>query len=327
MSRRGQKLLLLAEGGLLTFEEVSSGQGKILLESQHLGKVAVDMPAASVIYLPAREQTPAALQKRHGELGLPAASTDFLVAEDAKGAYVPVPGVLKAIAAGKVTFEFQKQDRTTDLSLVRIIQLARVAGVPSPPGGYLTAGDGSVLPFAALTFDGTTFSARRDGLTAEAISPAGLAEIRFHSDRLVYLSDLKPAGAVQTGLFDVLFPFRLDRSAAGGPLRLGKTTYAKGLGLHSRCELTYDLQGRFAVLAALAGIDQAGGKRGNAELRILGDGRELLKPTRLAGGDNPVPVRCVVSGVGKLTLIADFGPDGVDVGDYVDLVEARLIRP
>jgi hypothetical protein len=158
------------------------------------------------------------------------------------------------------------------------------------------------------------------------VNLSAVAEIRFHSDRFVYLADLKPAKVLEAGMFDVTFPFRLNRSSAGGPIRLGGVTYAHGLGLHSRCELRYDLAGGYATLAATAGIDAAGGHRGNATLRILGDGKELFSPVRLAGGDRPLAIRCSVAGVKELTIIADYGDDGIDVGDHVDLAEARLIK-
>ena len=96
--------------------------------------------------------------------------------------------------------------------------------------------------------------------------------------------------------------------------------------MHSRCELTYDLDGKYALFAAEAGIDNAGGKRGDATLKILGDEKELLKPTDLTGGKEALPIRCDVAGVKKLTILIEFGKDDIDVGDHVDLGEARLIK-
>ena len=97
--------------------------------------------------------------------------------------------------------------------------------------------------------------------------------------------------------------------------------------MHSRCEATYDLDGKFAVLAAVAGIDEAGGARGHATLHALGDGKDRMKPLTLVGGAKPVPIRCDVAGVKALTIRVDFGPDKMDVGDHVSLGDARLIKP
>ena len=254
--------------------------------------------------------------------------TDLLVAEDKKGKWVPVPGVLKALGGPKVTFAFGGQDRTIDLASVHVIQLARVpASASASAMGRLLGRDGSVVPFAAVSVAGSRMSLTAPGLQAGSANLSEVAEIKFGAQRCVYLSDLSPAKVTQVGLFDVAFPVRHDRSAAGGPIRLGGQSYAKGLGLHSRCELSYDLGGKFATFAATAGIDAAGGNRGNATLEILGDGRGLIKPLALAAGDKPADVRCGVAGVKTLTILVDFGPDGVDVGDHVSLAEARLIKP
>ena len=162
---------------------------------------------------------------------------------------------------------------------------------------------------------------------AKRVALAAVAEICFESERFVHLSDLTPSKVVQAGLFDTALRFRRDRSSAGTPIRLGGAAYAKGLGLHSRCELTYGVAGEYVTFAAVAGIDAAADRRGNATLKVLGDGKELIKPVKLVGGAPPVPVRCDLSGIKQLTILVDFGDDGIDVGDHVDLADARLVKP
>jgi hypothetical protein len=326
MSRRGQKVLLLRDGGELACDEVSLQAGEMTLKGRQFAQAVVNISAAAVVYLTAGEQTPAGVQRRHREMNLPAANTDFLVAENARGEWVPAPGVLKSIADGKVTFEWDKQDRTLDVGTVRVIQLAPVPGKVAAPRGRLTGADGSVVPFGSIAFDGKSFTLQGAGLSL-TLPEEAVAEIRLQSDRLTYLSDLQPAKVVQKGQFDMAVPYRADRSSTGGPLRLGGMTHAKGLGLHSRCELSYNLEGKFAVFAATAGIDEAAGAHGDASLTVRGDGKDLLGPVDLKAGQAPVPVRCRLAGVRQLVILVDFGEDSLDVGDHVDLVDARLIVP
>ncbi|HET6430010.1 MAG TPA: NPCBM/NEW2 domain-containing protein [Phycisphaerae bacterium] len=315
-------------GGMMAVRKLLVTDGRITGENDLLGGFRMDVSMAEAIYLPPAGKPPSLCRDRHVELALPAARHDFLVAADSKGNWVPVPGALKGIAAGKVTFDVQGQDRTIDLADVRIIQLARLAATaPVWAGGELAGVDGSRVPFASLTLAGGKLSVSGPALEARAASAASIAAIRFGSDRVAYLSDLPAAKVVEAGTFEAAFPFRRDRAAAGGPIRLGGKTYARGLGMHSRCEVTYDLGGRYAVLAAVAGIDQAGGGRGNATVHILGDGKDRIEPLTLAGGDKPIPIRCDVAGVKTLTIRVDFGPDKVDVGDHVSLGDARLIKP
>ena len=328
MWQPGQKVVVLAgeREQWLSAGRLAVKDDKITVENKLLGQVELEMSAVRAMYLPRPGQSPDYCRKRHLEMKLPAAGTDYLVAEDAKGNWVPVAGVLKSISAEKVLFEFEGVDRTVDINLVRVIELARIAKAPSGLAGYLVGRDGTTVGFASLSLAGSSLSTQAGAVSAKAVQLSALAEIRFTSDRCVHLSDLAPAKVVQDGLFDVAFGYRSDRSTAGGPIRLGGTTYSKGLGLHSRCEISYDLQAQYAGFAAVAGIDDAIGW-GNAQLKILGDGKELIKPLKLVAKAKPVPISCDVTGVKVLSLVVDFGDDGVDVGDHVSLAEARLIKP
>ena len=118
----------------------------------------------------------------------------------------------------------------------------------------------------------------------------------------------------------------LEVSVSGHPLTLGKRTYGTGIGMHSFCELRYDLGARFSSLIAAVGIDDAVRPGGDARLTFLGDGKELTAPLRLTGKDKPETVRLKLSGVKILTIRAEFGQDGLDVADHVDLAGARLIK-
>ncbi|MHC4716937.1 MAG: NPCBM/NEW2 domain-containing protein, partial [Planctomycetota bacterium] len=245
--------------GRLAVKGLTVADGRISGDSALLGRFRLDVGLVEAIYLPPPHGTPGACRDAHLRLALPGTRQDFLVAEDKQGKWIPMPGVLKGISGTKVTFHVGGADRTIDLAGVRVIQLARASTTtaPSAPRGELIGVDGSAVPFAKIALTGPTLSVSSPHLTAPAVKPASVAAIRFGSDRVVYLSDLDPAKVSQAGLFDVTFPFRRDRSSSGKPIRLGGKTYDRGLGLHSRCRLTYDLGGRFAVLTALAGIDDA----------------------------------------------------------------------
>lgn len=329
MTVPGRTVVLLhgADGGKLAAKSLTVEEGKVRVATALFGSVAVDVAGVSAIVAPAADEHATACVNRVEAMKLPPGKTDYLVASDKVGRWVPVGGVLKNLQGGKVLFEYRGEDRSVDLATVHALLLAAVPRSGKPPIGQVIAKDGSVVPFASVTLSGSKISLSADGLQIADAALDGIAEINFRSERCTYLSDLEPAKVTQTGLFDVAFPFRRDRSAAGGPLRIAETNYAKGLGLHSRCELTYDLAGKYASFAATAGIDEAGGNRGRATLRILGDGKELLKPTDIAGGAAAISVNLNVAGVKQLTIVVDFGPDNLDVGDYVDLAEARVIKP
>jgi len=325
----GQKVVVLTgpAAGVLAAQELSLQADKLSVESKLLGAVTIDVTAVAAIYLPRQDQKPRACQKTMQDMELPNVKKDYLLARNPKGNWVPVPGVLKGIASGKVTFEFSGEDRTVDLSSVQAIRLAAVPTAGPAPAGQLVGKDGSTVPFGSISLAGARVSIAAAGLKAQPADLAAVADIRFRSERCVYLSELAPAKVTQVGLFDVAFAFRRDRSSAGTPIQLDGRTYTRGIGLHSRCELSYDLGGKFLSFAALAGIDAAGGSRGNATLSLLGDGKPLIQPVKLTGSGKPVSLRCSLAGLKEFTLLVDFGDDGIDVGDHVSLADARLVKP
>jgi hypothetical protein len=187
--------------------------------------------------------------------------------------------------------------------------------------------DGSRVAFTALELsDGKVRlpSAPAFGETIQ-IDASRVADIRFLSDHLAYLSDLEPAAATATGYFDTAMPWRKDRACDGGPIRLGGVTYEKGLGLHSRSELAYDLDGRYRQFATVAGIDE-GVRFGTAYLTVTGDGRPLLAKTRLDRADPPKSLRLDVAGVKRLVILVDFVEGTFGVAERVDLADAKLIK-
>jgi hypothetical protein len=149
--------------------------------------------------------------------------------------------------------------------------------------------------------------------------------VEFRGGRLVYLSDLQPAEAKETPFFDLVWHYRRDRSVDGNPLRIGEQVYGKGLGVHSRCELTYALDGACRRFLADVGIDEEVGEKGNVDIVVLVDGKPRFERKGVAGPDEPIPVAVDVAGAARLTLVVDFGAD-FDICDHLDWGNARLIR-
>ncbi|MEV8400858.1 glycoside hydrolase family 97 catalytic domain-containing protein [Streptomyces niveus] len=126
-------------------------------------------------------------------------------------------------------------------------------------------------------------------------------------------------------------PVERDRSngenapADGGPLRLGGTTYDKGLGVHARSEVTVALNGAYDRFAAETGIDEEKPDKGSVLFEVLGDGRVLARSGVLGPADEPYAFDVDVSGVGQLTLRVTDGGDGID-SDHADWADARLLE-
>jgi hypothetical protein len=160
-----------------------------------------------------------------------------------------------------------------------------------------------------------------------------VARIAFASDRIVYLSDLKPDSITWTPFFGadknlpVLADFygpRQNRSLDRDGLRLGGHDYRKGLAMSSRTSLVYRLPDRFRRLQATAGIDDSVRPHGSVRLVIRSDERVLYESV-LTGKDAPAAINVDLSGVRRLTILADFG-NGLDAGNHLLLCDPRIIK-
>jgi hypothetical protein len=164
---------------------------------------------------------------------------------------------------------------------------------------------------------------------AVVLSLDSLLSLHVMQGKAVYLSDLKPRKAEQSGFFGVTWPWAADRSVRGHSLRLctpvGESTYEKGLGTHPRTVLNYTLNGKYRLFEALVGLapDAAGGQ---AVVRVRVDGQlqpvpGLAKMSRT----QVVPIRIDLRGAKELTLEIDFGPTGGVLAD-VNWIDARLVE-
>jgi len=158
------------------------------------------------------------------------------------------------------------------------------------------------------------------------VSASALRSASLLGGRAVYLSDLKPVTYRFRPFLSQNWPLRADRNVTGGRLRLRGRTYAKGLGTHSRSEITYELDQKYERFQTVMGIDDCSNGAGQVVFTVLVDGQRVFQSPMLSGTDPACPLPAVnVSGGHHLTLIVDYGAGG-DVLDRADWCDALLIR-
>ncbi|MEI6540817.1 MAG: NPCBM/NEW2 domain-containing protein [Planctomycetota bacterium] len=108
-------------------------------------------------------------------------------------------------------------------------------------------------------------------------------------------------------------------------LRLRGREFARGLCIHSRSELQWELKKQFSAMDCVVGVDDEVAFNGSHAvlLKIMGDDNVLFEKL-IATSDDPLPLRLALDGVSKLTILVDFG-DGSSVCDWLDIAEARLV--
>ncbi|MDO8630758.1 MAG: NPCBM/NEW2 domain-containing protein [Phycisphaerales bacterium] len=216
----------------------------------------------------------------------------------------------------------------------RKFQNDRIFGIVFATG----AREAPVFPMSVELADGSVFSGtleRADADTMRVATSVGaavdvpiadVAKVWFRSDRLVHVGDLKPVGERVEGIVHAGWPVQRDRSVSGSPLSICGRKFERGLGVHSRTELSYAINGEFERLAATIGIDDAVRPLGSVVMRVAGDSKVLFDSGEIGGTDGARDVIVDVAGVKTLTLTVDYG-EGLDVSDQADWGDVRLIRP
>jgi hypothetical protein len=287
----------------------------------------VDVPLARVlgVYMGMADhkETPESFAKRLKAPG----SEDLLLARAKDGEVVAIGGVVEAAKENKLTFTYRGKGRTLALKQVEGFVLA-ARPAPKPPTELrptFTLSGGLVLSGRWVKVDGDKWQVETPWGQAVKLPAAEIRGVRFRGGQMAYLSDLDPSKVEETPYFGRRCPYRRDVTLDGSPLKLDDQPIEKGLAVHSRTALTYDLDRRYATFEALVGFDASGNKKGRVDCRVFADGKELYANPDLRADAPPVRLSLPVSGAEQLRLVVDFGPDE-DTGDRVIWANARLYR-
>lgn len=314
-----------------------TGQEKLFGKLESLGEETlrlltpwedhVDVPLARVVGihvgLSNRKESPESFAKRLTSRG----AEDLLLAQTKNGEVVAIPGIVEGTEGSRLRFLYQEKTRTLPLELVEgLVMAARpeskavetLISTFSLSGGIVVSGRWKDLDTAVWKVEtgwGPTLK----------LPAAEVQEVRFRGGQMTYLSDLPPSQVEETPFFGRRLSWRPDVNLLGDPLKMSGQTFERGLAVHSRCVLTYDLDGRYATFETLLGFDDAARGKGRVECRVLADGKELYANPDLRADGPPVQLALPVAGVEQLRLLVDFGR-GQDTGDRVIWANARLYR-
>jgi len=247
-------------------------------------------------------------------------------------------GVVYDITADEVDFEFDGERQTLNRGRIEGVIYFHVPGTTAARSPVCRVVDvaGSGWMAHRLQLDGERLKIETPaGLKAE-LSLARIQTLDYATGNMVYLSELawenfthRPllGGLAKIPSFRAYYKPQRDRGFGGHPLRLGGTTYDRGLSVCSHTEITYRLPAVFRRFRALVGFDDR--VRGaelpsGVMLTVQGDDKTLFEqPVNVEDGPSELDVD--VTGVRRLKIIVGYGRDG-DVADYLDLCDARLTK-
>jgi hypothetical protein len=315
--RREADGLVTAAGDVLELQVLDLDKLRLGLDSPRFGELELDLAAAGLLFF-GRSLAEAAARARAGA-GTAAGGELELVSGSR------TPAELRWVQGDKLGF--QSPLGALDVSRKDLAWVALAGKPPEKPEAgrlrlRLSAGEvltGKLLGLSAgrarLAWNGRELEVPWDQVRA----------LESPGERMLYLSDLRPAAEKAEAALGPVRPLAADRCAAPGPLRLAGIAYERGLGMRARAEAAWRLEGRWKRFRALCGLDAEAARASRGVVfKVFGDGKPLFEK-QLLPGEAPVPVDLEVGGVKELVLALEPGP-GLEVGDYGDWADARLLR-
>lgn len=232
-----------------------------------------------------------------------------------------VRGVLSAIDSDTITVTVGDAPTPIALANVAALHLATTAAPKATSPRFIVGLiDGTVIQCSAVSAEASrwtlTVGDNKIPLTADQV-----VRVEYPGGPVRWLSAM-PAHVVYTPYLTESFPPVMDASVTGGPIRAGGRQYDRGIGVHAKTVLTFDLDGtrksfrtRYAAEPSLPLVD--------AIVRIKVDGKTIHEH-RVRGEDLSPVIWADLSGAKTLTLEVDFGP-GHATQDRINWIEPALL--
>lgn len=238
-----------------------------------------------------------------------------------------VSGKIIGLDEKSLTFAFRGKERTITRSrIIGMVFKHASRPVPESPGMHqvIEVQGGQRLPAKIRSIgDHLAFEVIGGGL----LSPprAVVSAMRIENGRRIDLTRTMPNAEEAIPYFGLKLPYKVNTNFSGKPIVLfDEKTYERGLAVHSKSRLHYKLKPNAQRFHATFGLMAPGGKLGNVQARVIGDGKILWAQDDITPATNPISVDVDLKGIQRLILEVDFGK-GQDVGDRAAWVEPRLI--
>ena len=319
-----QSLVLLVNGDVLAGRTISVGEDTLQLEWTGTDPpspltVPLEFVRSIVLSQPTEQIARQRLQRLWGLAG---AETDRLILLN--GTYAD--GELSAVDGETIVLSTSLGAVNTPRGNVAAVTMnSQLAADMTPKGesAILLGIDGSRITLQNIRVDAEQVLTGQSAAGFEVELPLDrLVSLLLLGDRVVSLADRVPADYVFTPYLIERHPLVTNRNVYGGPLKLHGTTFATGLGVHSQCDVTYDLtDGEFRSFTATIGVDDLAEGQGHVVFTVAVDGKLVFDSGGLAGNAPPTHVGPIdVQGAKQLTLSVGFGRRGNirDVADWCD---------
>jgi hypothetical protein len=247
-----------------------------------------------------------------------------------------VRGIVTAIAAGSVLVQ-QAGGETIEVPLESVARISfaaigAAATAPSITRSFRVGlADGSVINVAALSLQqqmlrlGLRGQGTASGLQRE-LPLSAVVSIEQINGPVTWLSDLRPLESVQTAMFDVSWPARMNRAVDGGPIRFNDRIFARGIGVHAYSRLVYQIDPAWRAFRTQYALAWGDLPYANVTVRIKIDQQTVHQRQDVLAGVLSSPIVLEIPpGARRLTLEVEFGRN-YDVQDRFNWIEPAFLK-
>jgi hypothetical protein len=246
-----------------------------------------------------------------------------------------ISGTLEKLAADELQFDCALGKVKFPYASAAALVFAPQIELPAmkEPKIFLSLQDGGTVSGQLLELVEGTLSLSTLFAKSLRIDLNRIETLRFAGVAFEYLSDLDPVKVEELPYVgeasDFRFHYRRDASVTGQPLMAGGERCSKGLGVHSRCNLTYDVSKGYQRFEASYGLaDEVKDLPGKASVifRVYVDDQLKFESPTVRTGDPPKALAPIsLKGAKLLRLEVDFA-DNYDIADRALWLEPVLIR-
>lgn len=317
----GPATIMLPDGDRLYGRVIGSVADALWVETEDLGRLVVPLDAVVSLVL-----VPTADQAYRRALAWAQSSRRQAADEVRLSNGDVLSGFINQIDEEAVRLDINGQEARLPQARVTAVRFAApTAGSVEPPYFLMTMRQSGRITLRETTLRGLELEARvgfgeRVRVPLESIVALDL--VGGNWDRL---PRHQPISFEHTPMLSLPWPYIADRNVRGETLRIAGETFERGIGVHSRSRLTYDLRGEYRELVTSFGMDDDSGPLADVTVVILLDGQRRFEQKNVRAGKLHGPVRLDVTRAKQLELVVDFGEQG-DLQDRFNWIDPALVR-
>lgn len=311
----------LAGGDRLYGAVAGRGEDVVEVDSESLGTLRIPLDALREIHLQRATSSGTPQDEPGDELtNLPADDRALLTNGD------QLRGLVVAIDESGVTLEGPNGAENLPWSVIERVRMSGVtAPRPSASLAVVRTVSGERLTCRELRWFDDVIEGEHIGGFRFSLPSLRIVSVEVLGGRWRWLSELEPVSFEHTPMLGVPWPYRVNRNVIGEAMLVNGEAYERGIGVHSRTSLIYELQSQYLELVTAMGIDDRSGPLADVSAAILVDGVRAYSKTGLQAGELVGPVRVDVRRAGRVEFIVDYGRNG-DLQDRFNWIEAGLVR-